>query len=208
MHVSRLPFEIRQYWRSRWRSWLWALGLWPDVRLSPSGRIEIAGSVARRPLWLDIIRQDPCAYCGQPGESLDHVVPQSGGGGGGLNLTHACYACNRTKGAQSLLGYLVARRRPPIPAIVVRLRVPRLRPAKPLTFSLRPQLEAALVPWTTSETYVVEDPSVRVSPEQVRAVADALSARIEEQLFTADYPKAQARTRQDVGGVVSGWASC
>ncbi len=53
------------------------------------------------------LRRDPCAYCGEPSEHLDHITPRSRGGDDTVfNLTAACKACNSTKGTRSLLAYL------------------------------------------------------------------------------------------------------
>jgi 5-methylcytosine-specific restriction endonuclease McrA len=40
-----------------------------------------------------------CQYCGEKGETLDHIVPLSKGGArGSSNVTLACSACNNAKG--------------------------------------------------------------------------------------------------------------
>jgi 5-methylcytosine-specific restriction endonuclease McrA len=45
----------------------------------------------------------PCAYCGDPSEHIDHIVPRSRGGQDTLdNLVGACFGCNTSKGAKSL----------------------------------------------------------------------------------------------------------
>lgn len=57
--------------------------------------------------YLEVLRQDPCAYCGKPGDHLDHIVPLARGGEGDwTNLTSACRQCNQSKSARSLLSYL------------------------------------------------------------------------------------------------------
>lgn len=39
-----------------------------------------------------------CAYCGNPGNTLDHVIPRSKGGQDTYrNLIVACYRCNQNK---------------------------------------------------------------------------------------------------------------
>lgn len=41
----------------------------------------------------------PCTYCGRPGESWDHIIPWSRGGGDGPdNRTPSCVPCNSSKG--------------------------------------------------------------------------------------------------------------
>lgn len=48
-----------------------------------------------------------CAYCGQPLEAgtftVDHVIPQSKGGGDNIeNLLPCCHRCNQLKAAESI----------------------------------------------------------------------------------------------------------
>lgn len=39
-----------------------------------------------------------CAYCGEPGSTIDHIFPHSRGGAGTfMNLVAACHACNNYK---------------------------------------------------------------------------------------------------------------
>jgi 5-methylcytosine-specific restriction endonuclease McrA len=43
-------------------------------------------------------RDDPCYFCGEPGESWDHLFPLSKGGKHAwYNLVRACNACNHAK---------------------------------------------------------------------------------------------------------------
>lgn len=64
----------------------------------------------RRFVFRDVVRRDPCAYCGRAGGTLDHIQPKSKGHKlHWENTTSACYACNVEKGSQSLVGYLVLR---------------------------------------------------------------------------------------------------
>jgi 5-methylcytosine-specific restriction endonuclease McrA len=56
---------------------------------------------------------DPCAYCGGPGGTVDHIEPVGRGGGHHYyddNGTGACQHCNTRKGRQSLLVFLARRR--------------------------------------------------------------------------------------------------
>lgn len=63
------------------------------------------------------LRRDPCAYCGEEGGTLDHIVPRSGGGArwDWENWTGACERCNRRKdrgkdgGHRSVLTVLAGR---------------------------------------------------------------------------------------------------
>lgn len=40
----------------------------------------------------------PCFYCGDPAQSVDHKIPRSKGGQRGANLVPACHRCNQMKG--------------------------------------------------------------------------------------------------------------
>lgn len=52
------------------------------------------------------ILADPCVYCGQPAEHVDHVVPKSlGGSFGEGNLAPACGPCNRAKGTMFVIEF-------------------------------------------------------------------------------------------------------
>jgi 5-methylcytosine-specific restriction endonuclease McrA len=58
--------------------------------------------------YLQIIKADPCSYCGGPGGTVDHIDPISTGGSGDWdNLAGACKPCNSAKGTRSLLAFLM-----------------------------------------------------------------------------------------------------
>jgi hypothetical protein len=61
--------------------------------------------------WHQVVRMDPCAYCGQQGATVDHIVPLSQGGprGASLNGTGCCHNCNRLKADMSLLDFMLSR---------------------------------------------------------------------------------------------------
>lgn len=60
--------------------------------------------------YVEIVRRDPCAYCGEVGGTIDHIVPLNGDGVNHWeNFTGACLACNGGKRDRSLLAYLVRR---------------------------------------------------------------------------------------------------
>ena len=71
---------------------------------------------ANKESWKNLMRRDPCAYCGRRGGTVDHIVaklrktikPQP------LqkwtNYTGACFECNVAKGSTSLLLFLLSRR--------------------------------------------------------------------------------------------------
>lgn len=57
------------------------------------------------------ISSDPCVYCYGPANSREHVVPRSRGGAGQDNVVAACQTCNRGRGSEPLLHYLLRRRK-------------------------------------------------------------------------------------------------
>jgi len=59
---------------------------------------------------LQVLGRDPCAYCGAPSRTVDHIVPMVAGGTANPdNLTAACQACNGAKADSSLLEFLLSR---------------------------------------------------------------------------------------------------
>ena len=51
--------------------------------------------------WLYLLAawRGRCAYCGQPFETMDHIVPLANGGGTTkTNVVPCCHECNRAKG--------------------------------------------------------------------------------------------------------------
>jgi hypothetical protein len=60
--------------------------------------------------YIQIIKDDPCVYCGEPSTEIDHIVPMiSGGSGDWINIAPSCRSCNAAKKEKSLLAYLMAR---------------------------------------------------------------------------------------------------
>lgn len=60
--------------------------------------------------YVQIIRHDPCVYCGGPAPTVDHIVPVSKGGTSEWsNLAAACKSCNSSKRDLDLLGFLSRR---------------------------------------------------------------------------------------------------
>lgn len=58
--------------------------------------------------YVEILRGDPCCYCGKPMEHVDHIRPVANGGDGDwTNLTAACAACNLAKKTAELLAFLL-----------------------------------------------------------------------------------------------------
>jgi 5-methylcytosine-specific restriction endonuclease McrA len=60
--------------------------------------------------YAEILRRDPCAYCGAAMEDIDHIDPiVSGGENHWTNLTAACGSCNNRKYSFPLLLFLARR---------------------------------------------------------------------------------------------------
>lgn len=63
--------------------------------------------------WLRLLRHDPCAYCGGPSGTVDHVEPKRrpvrglGGAHTWLNVVGACTSCNGRKADKPLLWFLL-----------------------------------------------------------------------------------------------------
>jgi len=58
--------------------------------------------------YAEIIIKDPCVYCGAPSTEIDHIVPVSiSHSSHWTNLAPACGFCNSSKGAKSLLAFLM-----------------------------------------------------------------------------------------------------
>lgn len=58
--------------------------------------------------FADVLRRDPCSYCGSQNEHIDHIDPISRGGESvWQNLTSACQSCNNKKIAKPLLIFLL-----------------------------------------------------------------------------------------------------
>ena len=64
--------------------------------------------------WYEAVRGDLCAYCFEPGGTLDHIIPLSHGGSRDSWLNHAgcCPTCNGTKGSEPMLYWLLTREDP------------------------------------------------------------------------------------------------
>lgn len=86
------------------------------ARLNPDKVRGYSGARAAVPFteealdYADLIERDPCVYCGAPSESIDHIDPVAVGGDSDWNnLAPACLTCNSSKGAKSLLRFLMYR---------------------------------------------------------------------------------------------------
>jgi hypothetical protein len=87
----------------------------PTWRWAANGRLFYRGvELTARPLerWSDVVKRDPCAYCGGRSDTEEHVIPRSKGGSNqATNIVGACRACNAAKKDQPLLQFLIIRRR-------------------------------------------------------------------------------------------------
>lgn len=85
----------------------------PDLE-SPVDRV--ARMAKRRPSeqrWVDVIRCDPCSWCGGRGGTVEHVTPRSRGGPKehrAHNSAGACSRCNNERANVTVLEYLLRRR--------------------------------------------------------------------------------------------------
>lgn len=60
--------------------------------------------------YAEILRADPCSYCGEPGGTADHIIPVAQGGANDWsNLTGACGPCNSSKSASTMLLWMANR---------------------------------------------------------------------------------------------------
>lgn len=63
-----------------------------------------------RGAYYHALKADPCAYCGEPAGSIDHIDPSSRGGTNEHdNLTGACTSCNSSKHSTPLLRHMLLR---------------------------------------------------------------------------------------------------
>lgn len=65
------------------------------------------GDIRQNREYANVLRSDPCSYCGASVEHLDHILALADGGSHEwLNLTGACARCNASKGSKRLLFWL------------------------------------------------------------------------------------------------------
>lgn len=71
-------------------------------------RLAIAPPDELAVAYAEVLRRDPCCYCGAPMQHIDHIHPIAcGGDGSWTNLTAACQRCNLHKGVRPLLAFLL-----------------------------------------------------------------------------------------------------
>ncbi len=64
--------------------------------------------------WWEVVKADPCSYCGGAGGTVDHIRPLNRGGKNHAgNLTGACSDCNGRKANLSLIGFLLGGKKGP-----------------------------------------------------------------------------------------------
>lgn len=60
--------------------------------------------------YVEIIDADPCVYCGNPSDTVDHIHPAlHGGPNHWTNYAPACKPCNSAKRVRSLLDFMIYR---------------------------------------------------------------------------------------------------
>lgn len=100
--------EDRAY---RCLSRLEALALEPVNPRNVLHRMGVRG--ARDEKWKEILKRDPCSYCGlrKPDMTVDHIEAKSRGHktAGAKNGAPACFSCNQSKADDSLLTMLAGR---------------------------------------------------------------------------------------------------
>jgi 5-methylcytosine-specific restriction endonuclease McrA len=56
----------------------------------------------------EMLRSDPCSYCGGEGGTVDHIEPRCRGGENDIvNYAGSCFKCNQDKKDVPLLSYLL-----------------------------------------------------------------------------------------------------
>jgi len=69
--------------------------------------------------YITILVGDPCCFCGAPCENIDHIIPISRGGTSeSVNLAATCKRCNVSKGAKSLLEFMLWKVNQPVPELI------------------------------------------------------------------------------------------
>jgi len=69
----------------------------PHVVPSPAGTpFQTARAPGKREFEI-LFPGQPCYYCGDAAQSVDHQIPRSRGGQRGANLVPACHRCNQMK---------------------------------------------------------------------------------------------------------------
>lgn len=90
--------------------WCWAMSL-PVWAMTPEGWRYRGRLLKAVPVhWREVVKRDPCVYCGRPATTIDHITPKARGGENGWrNEAGACEPCNAAKASLGLLLFLRAR---------------------------------------------------------------------------------------------------
>lgn len=79
----------------------------PFVRPATTGSRHTRKSTRR---WAKKLRRDPCVWCGEPSDTIDHIDPlRVGGSSSPDNLVGCCYACNYRRRDHPLLHWMLER---------------------------------------------------------------------------------------------------
>lgn len=79
-------------------------------RLAAANATLTADDLATAQQYRRLIAADPCVYCGDQPQAIDHITPVVRGGSDRWdNLAPICKPCNSSKNARSLLGFLMVR---------------------------------------------------------------------------------------------------
>ena len=71
-------------------------------------RTTVIGDIHEIEAWMRVLENDPCAYCGDPGGEIDHIVALARGGVHSTgNLAGACKSCNSSKHTTDLLRFML-----------------------------------------------------------------------------------------------------
>jgi 5-methylcytosine-specific restriction endonuclease McrA len=110
--AERRRADARAIYRRKRQDPLWVEREW--FRLRQRGQVRYAAITAADEATLTYaagLRGEPCVYCGQPADTIDHIVPLSAGGRHHWNnLAPACHVCNRAKLDHPLWLFLLRRR--------------------------------------------------------------------------------------------------
>ena len=104
-HAERRNAETNEWRRLNPAAW---------ANIQRRRRERMKGATALDPAmadaFADVIRRDPCSYCGRPSTAVDHIIPISGGGTVEWdNLAPSCKPCNSSKKDRPLLLWLAIR---------------------------------------------------------------------------------------------------
>lgn len=110
MTLSRAIFRRLSSLLGAAARWCWAMSL-PVWQMTPEGWRYRGRLLKAVPVhWREVVKRDPCVYCGRPATTIDHITPKAHGGENGWrNEAGACEPCNAAKASLGLLLFLRAR---------------------------------------------------------------------------------------------------